>query len=446
MNAPTPDVLFIESYFNHLIQHGIDYCIMRNAEEVEQGDAHDVDLVIRDTQLKLAEKILYNLAEQKNWNAHLQTGLSSDNYNIKCYNYYYISEKENKIFIVHIDIFPVFAWKGYEILPNYILLENINKKSIYHSMEPEVEAVCNLFVRLLYNGKVKDKYKPKISETFNGNKKRVVELMEYFLSLELANHIFEYAVKGEWDIIDNKCNQIRKCVRKKTKRKHFTYMKYLFSKARKRPGMVVAFLGPDGTGKTTIFNGLSSVIGNTFSDTTINYYHWRPGFIKSEKRLDADGNLINCAAPHTLSPHNKLISLGKLAFYTLDYILGYWFKIYWQAAQGHLVVFDRYYYDFYVDKLRYRLNVNDTVIKFFQLFIPQPDITFLLIGDAPIIHARKKEITEQEIRNQLNTLTNYQSQFKNSVIVNANQSIPSVLHQVGVNILKWLNSRIKKRH
>lgn len=80
------------------------------------------------------------------------------------------------------------------------------------------------------------------------------------------------------------------------------------------------------------------------------YYHWRPGFIKKEK-TSKNGEVTVVTEPHAKAPYGKMKSFAKFMFFNLDYFFGYWCSIRWKIAKGHLVIFDRYYYDYYLDKL-----------------------------------------------------------------------------------------------
>lgn len=40
------DIEFVESFYKRLEEEKIDYCILRNVEEVINGDAHDIDMVV----------------------------------------------------------------------------------------------------------------------------------------------------------------------------------------------------------------------------------------------------------------------------------------------------------------------------------------------------------------------------------------------------------------
>lgn len=204
-----------------------------------------------------------------------------------------------------------------------------------------------------------------------------------------------------------------------------------------KKGLMVVFEGTDGSGKTTIIDNLPRFLGGRFSSDDIVYYHWRPGFIKSPNKNSNQNTGTVCTDPHGKKPYNKVVSLGKFMYFNLDYIVGYWCKVRKHMAAGKLVVFDRYYYDYYLDKHRYRLDISDGVLNFFKPFIPKPAVTFLLIGDAVKLYERKKEITVGEIQEQIDRLLANKENFANSVIVNVNQDIDTVVNTVAKEIKKY---------
>lgn len=436
---------FLEDFFTTLQQKNIEYCILRNADEVEQGDAHDVDMTVHHERLSDAEAILNQTAHKLGWKLHLKTGTSTDKINIKCYNYYFVDEDNLHIEIIHIDFFPTFAWRGYAMLPNDVLLKGVNKEKLYRTTTPEVEAVCNLFVRLVYSGYIKEKYRPRVLHTFKEQKSEVVPLMSYFLDEPLAKKIYDLVCAEQWESIELLHKPIITCVKKKSKGSRIGYLRYLLNKFQNRSGLIVAFQGTDGSGKSTIISEIQNILKNTFFENTFNYYHWRPGFIISEKKTTDNGTPIVCSEPHALPPYGRMKSFLKMGVYSLDYLLGYWLRVYREATQGHLVVFDRYFYDFYMDKLRYRFTISDIVLDFFKLIVPHPDITFLLIGDAQQIYERKKELPLQEIEKQIQCLIDNKKRFKNVIETNVSQSIQKVAFNVSVNILNSLHARIMRQ-
>lgn len=204
-----------------------------------------------------------------------------------------------------------------------------------------------------------------------------------------------------------------------------------------RPGLILAIEGTDGSGKTTIIDGMRRVLETSYPGESIVYYHWRPMFIASEIKKDAAPVTV-CAEPHKKRPHGRVKSLLKLAVCTLDYLFGYWCKVRWQAASGKIVVFDRYYYDFYLDQIRYRLQVSHRWLRFFQFFVPEPDISFALTGNAEAIWQRKKEMPPEEVQNQIDTLNRHKALFAHVVTVDVVRPIPEVVGRVSAEVLQAL--------
>lgn len=204
----------------------------------------------------------------------------------------------------------------------------------------------------------------------------------------------------------------------------------------KNKGLMVVFEGTDGSGKTTIIDNLSNFLDGRFVNEDIVYYHWRPGFIKSPNKNSNESTGVVCTDPHGKKPYSKLVSFGKYMYFNLDYIFGYFFDVCKHLKSGKLVVFDRYYYDYFLDKQRYRLDISDTILKIFKPLIPRPDITFLLVGDAQTLYERKKEITVDEIQKQIDRLLENKDNFANSIIIDVNKNIDVVVRSVADEIMK----------
>ena len=430
----TETTVFVEELFRKFAECGICYCILRNAEEVEQGDAHDVDMTVDINRMKETEAIMLRHAEEKDWKLHIKTGSARDTLNIKCYHFY--RAVQNEIQILHFDFFPTFMWKGYVLLDNAQLLEDMEQSTLYHRASPAVEAVTKLFIRLLYNGCVKEKYKDRIQEVFRDNVDAVQKLLGAFLDRQSIEFVIDSVFSGNWMALERQRTILVEAIKANTKHRVFANKLYLLQKAFKKTGVMVAFEGTDGSGKSTIIDGLRETLANSFPEGMFDYYHWRPGVVKKKKVGDT-----TVSEPHAKAPYGKLKSFVKFMFFNLDYIIGYWVKIRWQVAKGHLVVFDRYYYDYYLDKIRYRLTISDTVLNAFRWMIPKPEVTFLLIGDSEVLYERKKEIPVEEIQRQIDILKLNKNQFSNSVIIDVNQTIEKTIFDTGREILRVCERR-----
>lgn len=146
----------------------------------------------------------------------------------------------------------------------------------------------------------------------------------------------------------------------------------------------IAFLGPDGSGKSTIIERLQA-------HRSINYFHLKP-------RISSRGRPVR--DPHSLKPYGRVLSFMKIVYLVIQYNL-LWFKNIYLSSSENLVVFDRYFDDIICDPLRYRYSGEYSIVKWMRLCIPRPDIYFVLIGDPEIIWSRKKEVELSELKKQL---------------------------------------------
>ncbi|MCD7862796.1 MAG: hypothetical protein LUG61_04635 [Lachnospiraceae bacterium] len=428
------EVDFVKAIFKAFEKENIEFCVLRNADEVESGDAHDIDMTADADRLVDVENIMLRVADECGWKMHIKIGSPKDKTNIKCYHFYFADESKKEIHIAHFDVFPTFAWKGYVLLENLCLINNIDSGSEIHKSDASVEAVTKLFIRLLHNGYIKSKYKEYIQVVFSSHGEAVKNLMKNFLDNDTVQFVYQNVMNSEWSKIEAERDRIVGAVQKFARKSKGSYNRYLLKKLKGKPGLMVAFEGTDGSGKSTIINGLEQVPESSFPDGMLDYYHWRPGFIKKEKQT-ANGEAIIVTEPHAKKPYGRTKSFLKFSFFNLDYFLGYWFKVRWQLSKGHLVVFDRYYYDYYMDKIRYRLSISDRVLDFFRFMIPKPDVSFLLIGDPQVLYERKKEIDVSEIEAQIQRLRANENKFAHAVEIDVNASVDDVVFCVAKEIL-----------
>jgi len=153
----------------------------------------------------------------------------------------------------------------------------------------------------------------------------------------------------------------------------------------------IAFLGPDGSGKSTVINELKK---RQLPFRRIDYFHLKP----LKKR---NNNTIIVEDPHKYPPYSKIKSFVKLIYFVYQYNIGWIKNILPLKIRSSLVIFDRYYDDILVDKKRYRISLGDFWIKFFRNFIPKPDLYFVLVTEPETIYDRKQEVSFEELKNQV---------------------------------------------
>ena len=156
-----------------------------------------------------------------------------------------------------------------------------------------------------------------------------------------------------------------------------------------KPSFSISFLGPDGSGKSTIISKIKEIplfINNY-------YFHLKPLYSREK--------LIIVEEPHKYPPYSKLKSYIKLLYFIYQYNCGWLKNIMPLKIKSSLVIFDRYYDDMLVDTKRYRYGGSVRLAKFARLFISKPDIYFILTTDPKVIYERKQEVPFKELERQV---------------------------------------------
>lgn len=162
---------------------------------------------------------------------------------------------------------------------------------------------------------------------------------------------------------------------------------------------IVAIVGPDGVGKSTIINCInyndSFVLG-------IGSRHWRPGLLPNLaslfRKTNYTPNSYGGVAPRRTT--GKLYAM-RLLYYYIDFLLGHF--IYDKPASGmklKLVLYDRCWLDAWVDPLRFGFS-SARGIKLLWRLSPHPDLVILLYDNPEKIYSRKPELLPDEIRDQM---------------------------------------------
>lgn len=195
-------------------------------------------------------------------------------------------------------------------------------------------------------------------------------------------------------------------------------------------GISIAFLGPDGSGKTTVIDGLKSAM-LPFRKT--DYFHLKPVHTQNmESGVTTD--------PHQFKPYNRLKSYSKLLYFIYQYNLGWIKNIIPLKIKSSLIIFDRYFDDLIADNRRYRYGGENFIAKFFRFFIKKPSLYFVLVTDAKTIYERKQEVAFSELENQIfkyKSLVDNQRYFE----IDVKESPKSIVKNVSRILMQKMNER-----
>lgn len=203
-------------------------------------------------------------------------------------------------------------------------------------------------------------------------------------------------------------------------------------------GCWIAFMGPDGCGKSLVLNAASQEFAPSFR--TVRYYHMRPRLIG--RKPTNHGPVTD---PHGQPPRGALASIAKVVDLWLDYVLGYLFRILPGLIRTELVLFDRCFYDLLVDSKRIRYGGPPWLLRTAARLAPSPDLVILLDAPPEVLRSRKQEVPAAEVARQRAAYLELARTLRSAVVVNAAQPAEDVIHDAVAAIMDYLGRRTQKR-
>jgi thymidylate kinase len=203
-------------------------------------------------------------------------------------------------------------------------------------------------------------------------------------------------------------------------------------------GLHVVFLGPDGSGKSTIISAVCTEMSKAFR--RVQYQHLRPGLLV-RKRVGA----VPVTDPHGKAPRGPIASALKLVHFWLDFAIGASVWLLPRKVRSTLLVFDRYYHDIIADPLRYRYGGSLSLARFLGRIVPQPDLVFILDAPPEVLQQRKKEISLEEGERQRGAYLALRAQFDRAHVIDVTQPLEKVVAQVLREIIDCQEARTASR-
>ena len=193
---------------------------------------------------------------------------------------------------------------------------------------------------------------------------------------------------------------------------------------------IVAIVGPDGVGKSTLIKILKEEIISHLTFTNVEVKHWRPGILPQLGNLigkhTTDSNVNNNVAPRRQPGRFQFLRIG---YYFIDFILGYFLRDRIKSSRWELILYDRCALDMAIDPIRYGLSSTRGTRLLWRL-IPKPDLVVLLYDDPERIHARKPELPKEEIDQQLKKWMRLAEEGEVDAIIRVDSTPEEIAHRV----------------
>lgn len=427
--------------FKELNNKGIHYSVLRNWETLpETSGGHDIDIWVRKADFKEFVKVLHNVAMLNN--SALVSYISGKD----CPRYLYLAREWGIQYDVHIEIaqYRNAVYANGDLIDEHTFLHNGVKV-----LEPGIDSFISFLKEVLNNGICKKKYCEKATEVVINSTSEELDLYLNSFSPFVRSSIIDALTSEDYSGL--KLKQVRKqCVRDistiNTKVSYYwqRLIRILGVFKKTRPGYVILVMGTDGSGKSTVIDAITPWLSEAFHHS-VSYRHLRPTVIPDlgvllGKRKNEQGKVVT--NPHAHKQSGTVGSLVKWGYYLIDYTFGY-LKLVWPQVsfKTKLFIFDRYYYDYYIDQKRMGVSLPKWLICIGELFVPTPDLIICLGGNPQKIYERKPETSLEEVTRQVDALKSFCSKRKNVAWIDTTTSIEETISSTKDAILKKMSSR-----
>jgi thymidylate kinase len=194
------------------------------------------------------------------------------------------------------------------------------------------------------------------------------------------------------------------------------------SPSARRDGVWLAFLGPDGSGKSSVLDGVSLALGPAFDG--VRRFHLRP---HGGRRRSGHAPVTD---PHGRQRRGAVVSWVKLAWWWLDCWTGYLVTIRPALQRSVLILFDRYVYDLQVDPRRYRYAGSSRLAGWIARRVPRPDLVIVLDAPVEVLRERKVEVPEEETVRQREAYRRLATSLAHAHLVDASRPLAEVVEEI----------------
>ena len=416
---------FIELFFGELEQQGIPYVVIHSYQTLPYDVQGDIDYAVYEQDLPALTDIQEELGRKHRWAVaqSFQHGV--------CAFYNVLVSLDDPTQTLKLDACSNYVRARRMLVPNQVLLDGRRRYEKYWIPEPAAEFIYE--ATKLFDAKKKDpaSYLPRLQALWEQDKEGA---QQHFKD---AFGDTQYSLEEWFAQPPEKWSRLRAAMLGRNKFGPAMLLREVARVLRRilRPtGVHITLLGPDGSGKSRLIDLLRESIGDFFRRFKV--YHFRPGY------FEPAGGRTSVTEPHGKPPHGFLRSIAKLVYYFLDYWVAFLFKLFRRKIESTLIIFDRDFDDLLIDPVRYRLAPGSLwLARLLRVFLPTPDITFILDVETAACHARKPELTVPELERQRSVLRALATSGRRYVLVPADGPPAEVARSVSRKILDFLLKR-----
>ena len=443
-------MLLLEKVFKVINESNLDYCIQNKYEMMPEEIPSDIDMMYRNASEEDLDNLVSKVAKE--------TGLIVTQKICQGYfEYTYIISYPcpQKYFQLQLDFYRAISRRGYlNIMPAEEMLENKRFYKCFYVPDPYIEFKY-MWIRRTIKHDMNNEHIEIAKKLYLNNPEKYIEQLKKDFGAEVSSLVLEILDKNDVEIFNRNFEVFNSAAKRISRKnaslpvrlKYTAFMlgtvipKRIFHKC----GLSVAFIAPDGAGKSTIINRVKETVSGSFYG--VNLYYMRPHLFKNlghYNKLNPTEEAATNDNPHGVVCDGVFKSAVRFFFYNLDFQLGTLLKINRKKINKQLVIFDRYYYDYFADMKRYKYSLPVWFPAAFEWMIPKPDMVFVLDGNPEVLYERKKELPISELEKQCSVFHQLAQNRKNFYAINVNRDVDTIVDEVTETILQEMSRRTSR--
>jgi thymidylate kinase len=391
---------FLAALFTALDGAGLRWVVLRNHQDLPDRAGHDVDLLVHPADAPRVDPLVRAVVTRQGLALlRAYAGIEHETFDVAA------GDLSGRL-LLHVDVQTAARYRGRLLVDGGDLLAHTRAVPARGGVplrlpEPAMEAYALLLHAALHKGALKAKYAARVAELGDADPGGLERLASERLGAAVGARLA--AVRGEAELLALRPD-LRRALRRRypanPARQAWFRMRSgaRQTRLRLRPrGMFAAFLGPDGSGKSSLTDLLVERLSGHEDVLKVHRVYMGSGqpLLPSRKLTRRLHGKTGPITVRDVSPRRLRGPLHVMA----DEVLRYWVHVRPRLAPHGVVLTDRYAYDV--------LRVNNPTLQkpwFRRLavaVIPSPQLTFFLEGDPEVIAARKRELTVAETTRQL---------------------------------------------
>lgn len=437
----------VENLVARLDEAGIAWCVLRNYETFPHPRSATSDL---DILIDCASKKSLALLQESMKSLPVSVGSVTTKSGASMVGVFLCVPGQPSL---HLDFMQRITWRGMRLVAEDRVLAASVRRNGARIPAPGHEAAVSLMGYLFHQHQVKPAYRERIRQLTVQDQAGFAACLAPVWGVVLAQELAARVVSGDWNWFAAWVKYGKRRLLLNMGRQPFELLRIIgrtVSTLAHRTifpvGLWVAFMGPDGAGKTTVAEAYRARLSTLFDPGHQRQFHWRPRWLPAPGTLAGQGGTeIVVEDPHGKPPRGRLVSLLRFGYFWLDFVLGHWVKVRPLLLRRYLISFDRCYYDFLVDPRRFRLRLPQWLVRLFAYLVPQPDLIFVFDAPAAVLHARKQELGLAEIETQLDALRALSSRTARMHSVRVDREVEAIVDELERATLDYLDRRARRR-